>query len=203
MLTTLEEKIAYAVAFCTAFAPCDTGEASFAWLTQDYGGKGTTCCYLAHVLAWALGCRSPWVNTSKTGCTYHVGENVSRIWNQGRHPFVPYKPNTTPPRGSIVFISNGPPTTEHVFIFDEEKIEGERKYWYEWDAGQKNLEMEECMRRKKRLRSGDHVGDRKIVGWIPLDNVVCTEDEFEVAKVFGYGGIPNLRDPFTGEVKSV
>jgi len=203
MLTTLEDKKAYARKFCEAFAPSDTGEFHFDWLTKDFGGKGTTCGYLVHNLAWALGCRQRWVNTSKPGCKYRIGENVIAI--AGAPVFKAYDAKagvTVPPEMSIVFISNNSTVTEHLIVMEKEVIEGERRVWYSWEAGKKNSEMKECLRKCRRVRSGSMLSDRAIKGWIPLEDIDCTEDEFDLTELFGVSG-PSLsnRDPYTGEAR--
>lgn len=205
-LTAIEEKFTYVQQLCDMLAPCDTGEPIFdKWVAEDFGGKGTSCGFLVHRVRYALGERGPLVNVSLPGCTYKPGENLSTVWNKGRTPFVNYGRSRTLPRGSIVYVNNGAHSTEHVEIIDEIIDNGDGTWRaVVWAAGQPNDKGRECMRKKVRDFSPATglLGGRKVVGYIPLENIVCTEeplDILELANEFGVLDRPT-RDPYTGKL---
>jgi hypothetical protein len=183
MLTTLKDKEEYIRKFCTTFVPSDTGDYRFKWLVADWGGKGTTCGYLAHRMAWAMGCRQNWVNCSLEGTKYRNALNISLIWNSGKPPFTLFKKGMTPPFGAITFVSNGNTYTEHVEVFDRIDAQG---HWRMWAAGQSSDDGE-CAREKTRVFDGVNLGGRRLYGWIAPDNILCTEDEWSIEAFTGYG----------------
>jgi len=173
-----------------AYVPSDTGDGRFDEIAQDYRGKGTTCGYLCHWLLWRLGCADRNIVNRKApnGYTYRVGQNISRIWNNGRLPFVRVL-NTgriaageRPEKGDIVFIAmpGGAATSEHVFVFLEEFQRNGRIYWRGADAGQRNAAKQECARYSQRelliqgknavVRSSNGT-ERTVFGWLPLRNL--------------------------------
>lgn len=172
---TADEVGDYAVDAITRYLPNDTGDPCFAEIAKDFGGKGTTCGFLVHWLLW----RIRYLNASITnrtekedGLKYVSGANISRVFNSGRAPFRMYKKGTTPSPGDICFVSNGPPITEHVFVFLREEIKDGKKYWVIGEGGQKNDEGQECMRINTKPWDGTFItgktGPKKLMGWIPI-----------------------------------
>ena len=170
-----------------AYVPCDTGDAKFAQIAQDYTGGGTTCGFLCHWLMWRLGCNdAKIVNRREPGFTYVDGQNISRIFNLGREPFIKVigtnlmQQGLEPALGDIVFIKehpNGPQNTEHVFVFLEKEVRDGKIFWKTGETGQKNSRGQECGRLKERelklgsQRDGRVTGnapERNVFGWISL-----------------------------------
>lgn len=163
----------------TTYVPSDTGDEMFTEIAKDYGGAGTTCGFLCHWLMWRIGCRDPKVvnrNEPKDGLRYAVGQNISKIYSGGY--FERFKPGTEPKYGDIVFTSNGPPLTEHVFVFLSSEVRDGKKVWHSADAGQRNDAGRQCARFRKRTLTGRELvtsaGLRKIQGWIPIDSLPLT-----------------------------
>lgn len=162
-----------AVALLNQYVPSDYEDKEFQEVINgDYGGGGTTCGFLVHWLMWRLGCRvKGLVNRTDAECglNYVIGKNISRVrWN----PFFEIYSGGLPQPGDIVFISNGPSNTEHVFCFLEEN-DG---VWTSADAGQPHPETgKQCARiRERTLKRGSLVSTfstRKIQGWISLDKL--------------------------------
>jgi hypothetical protein len=176
----------HAGALITAYVPSDTGDPKFQHLAKDYGGIGTTCGFLCHWLMWRLGCTNTnIVNRNEPGFKYIVGQNIARVWNAGKKPFINVtgtslmQQGLRPAYGDIVYIkqSNGPLDTEHVFVFLEEFIKDGKIFWRTAEAGQKNSQNKQCARIKEReLKLGKTKGaklsgnspEREIIGWISL-----------------------------------
>lgn len=166
-----------AVELLTKYVPSNYDDPAFQEIINgDYGGGGTTCGFLAHWLMWRLGCRvNGLVNRTDPdgGLSYVNGKNVARIrWNSY---FQVYKGGTPLP-GDIVFISNGPPATEHILIF----LKSEGGVWTSADAGQTNAEdgKQYAAIRERPLRKGGLVSptmtSRQVQGWIPIDTLPLT-----------------------------
>jgi len=157
----------------SAYVPSNTGDARFAEITIDYGGKGTTCGFLPSWLHWRLGCRKKeYVNRTdeKYGLSYKTGQNMSFVFNGGKAPFKLYAVGVLPERYDTVFISDGlwgkdhNTNTEHVCLFIRQEYENGKYYWVTADSGQKNDDGKECARIVRRIVSGDILGGRKIIG---------------------------------------
>lgn len=160
---------------CLYLLPCDDGDEAFRWITKDWGRKGTTCGFLVAACMWLVGVRSKIVNRDADGTKYTVGGNVSRVFNGGRHPFTFHKGDMRPEPGAVVFISNGPPNTEHVCIFWKE----EGDFWWTFDGGQSSG-GKECMRACKRRYTAGALGGRKVVGYIQPTDMPLSEEEIDV-----------------------
>lgn len=165
----------FAVEWAKKMVPNDTGDEKFKFIAKDFGGKGTTCGFLPHALMYVLGCRDPkQVNRTEPGLKYIPGWNLRQIWNAGRAPFKRFSLGSKPEPGDIVYVSNGPPNTEHVFVFLGAVIENGVTYWLSADGGQRNTKNQECMRLAKRKQSGRLIGSRAIMGWLPLKSLKLT-----------------------------
>lgn len=129
----------FLVDLLAAYLPCNEGDDKHKEIAKDYAGKGTTCGFLVHWALWRIRFLDPHI-TNRTepddGLKYHDGANISRVWNGGKPPFKRFNRGDTPETGDIVFISNGPPLTEHVCIFLSSKTEGGVTRWTTADGGQ-------------------------------------------------------------------
>jgi hypothetical protein len=170
-----------------SYLPCDTGDAKFSHIAKDYTGGGTTCGFLCHWLMWRLGCNNnKIINRQESGFKYVDGQNISRIFNSGKPPFVKVigtnlmQQGLQPELGDIVFIKqhpNGPQKTEHVFVFLEKAVSSGKILWATGEAGQKNSSGQECARLKQReLKLGSkrdatvtgNSPERNVFGWLSL-----------------------------------
>lgn len=188
----------YILTLCQLLCPCDEGDEPFEWMAKDFGGSGTTCGFLPSAVMYALGVRDRIVNRSEpeAGLVYRPGANISAIFNQGKHPSILFQRGMQVPPGSIFFVSNGPPTTEHVGILW--KIE--QGVWHTFDAGQQNAQGKECMRARRRTFLAGALDGRKLVSFIPPDNLKLTAEPLDYTKLFSEAWWPKpARDPYTGK----
>lgn len=162
------------------YVPFIQGDSKFAEVCKDFGGSGTTCGFLCHWLMWRLGCRDPKiVNRSdpSSGLKYRIGMNIAMIYRGGGSPWVTMKPGMTPQPGDVCLVSNGPSSTEHVFVFVSQEIDIDGSiHWNTADAGQRDpsgpfVAAKWC----RRKLVGNVLGDRKVMGWIPLAQLNYTE----------------------------
>lgn len=91
--------------------PADIGDPIFSEVARDYGGMGTTCGYLASWLLYSLG-KTEHVNRTSERTSYRIGANIAAV--RQNPAFVLWRPGLRPSPGDIVFLSDGPPDTEHV-----------------------------------------------------------------------------------------
>jgi Putative peptidoglycan binding domain/OmpA family len=201
--TSLQELRTFAECLVREYVPSDTGDSKFNQIAKDYGGMGTTCGFLCHWLLWRLGCTNREIvnrNEPDGGYVYRIAQNISRLWNLGRTPFLSTYNNSRlpdgnrPQAGDLVFIKTNPADTtgagEHVFVFLQEINENGIIFWESADAGQRNSANQECARIVKRRfdlgsRGGtlsNQFGTRHVMGWLPLDNLQ-------------FGSRPMLDDP--------
>jgi hypothetical protein len=186
---------------CLYLLPCDDGDEAFEWITKDWGGGGTTCGFLPSALMWLVGVRSELCNRTDPAykMRYVDGANMARIFNRGRHPFTLHKTGATYPPGTILFVSNGPPITEHVCVLDS--IEGDK--WTVYEGGKKNRAGKECMRKAEgRVVAGASFRGKKIVGGIQPHHLPLVAEEIDVAHVVSSAWASRpARDPYTGELQ--
>lgn len=162
-----------AMELLSRYVPFQKGDAAFNEVCRDFGGSGTTCGFLCHWLMWRLGVRDPkivnWTDPA-AGLKYTPGMNIAKIYRGGASPWQHMQVGLTPERGDIVLVTNGPPATEHVFIFETTETDADGKvFWHTFDAGQLDPSGKyvAASRRRRELK-GDVLGDRKVAGWIPL-----------------------------------
>ncbi len=156
--------------------PSDMGDAKFSKIIGDMYhegvGAGTTCGFLTSYLIYELGVRAPEIvnrNDTAAGLSYHIGENISRLvsgakalraWREGAAGIKP---------GDIYFVSNGPPATEHVGVFDSQP---DATHWKTADAGQTNSQGRQAARYVIRDFDGVHLGtpngQKVIQGYIDI-----------------------------------
>jgi len=165
----------YIVQLCKLNVPSDYGDAKFKVICRDFvKGYGTCCGFVPHWALFEAGCRMKFISRTEpeAGITYRVGRNINLLWNNGNPPFKRFVRGTTPPPGATVYVSNGPPNTEHVFIFEEAVTDDQGKVWWKgFHGGQTNPKTgEQCIRAKQLPLDGRLVGGRGIIGWLdPAD----------------------------------
>lgn len=171
----------FAMELISKYVPSTTGDPRFAEIIKNYGGNGTTCGFLCHWLIWRLGCRdSTLVNRSEPadGLHYVDGANISRIFNT--HYFVHYKVGMVPSKCDILFLSNGPPSSEHVLVSSEvDDVYSDPPIWTGANAGQRDkLTGKQCAFFIDRVFSNGrliHDGVVKgIMGWINIAKLPLT-----------------------------
>lgn len=157
------------------YVPFDQGDAKFAEVCKDFGGGGTTCGFLVHWGMWRAGERRPNLvnrNEPADGLRYVDGANMSKFFRGGAAPFVRMSTGDVPPPGSFLFLTNGPPNTEHLCVFEYQEVKDDGTvWWHTFDAGQTNGAGKQCARKTSRqLASKQLVGayrNRTVAGWIP------------------------------------
>lgn len=160
----------------TDYLPCQEGDEKFAEIAKDWTGGGTTCGFLVHWLLFRLGYRNAHVvnrNEPEAGLKYVDGANISRVWCGGHPPFQRFKMGTLPEKGDILFLSNGPPNTEHVEVFMDAEQREDGLYWRMAAGGQTGKNGKQAMHTVTRKQVGRTlVGSsgvsKGIQGWIPI-----------------------------------
>jgi len=180
---------------CIALTPCDQGDDCFKWIAKDWGGVGTTCGYFASAVMWLVGVRGRIVNRSDAGCRYVVGANVSAIFNAGRYPFTFHKAGRTYPPGTILFLSEGPPKTEHLVVM----AETDGSTWSIYQGGGQGPKGE-AMRKKDLVYDGrNRLGGRTLVGGILPEDMPIRAEETDVAHVLPLSWFERpTYNPYTG-----
>lgn len=183
---TPEEASTYALELLKMYVPFEPGDPKFSEVCRDFEGRGTTCGFLCHWLMWKLGVRDPQiVNRTDASCglKYKPGLNISMIFRGGKAPWRKMQIGSVPEPGDVCFVSNGPPSSEHVFVFISQEVDDSGKiFWNTADGGQpaangKFVAGKFC----QRALNGVRLGDRSVVGWIPLRGL-----KFEVPAVVGF-----------------
>lgn len=168
-----EEASTYAMELLKLYVPFEPGDAKFKEVCKDFGNSGTTCGFLCHWLMWRLGVRDPSVvNRSEPsdGLKYIPGMNIAMIFRGGKAPWRKMKAGDTPEPGDVCLVSNGPPATEHVFVFVSQEVDANGAvFWNTADGGQlapngKYVAGKFCRRQLK----GTTLGSKTVWGWIPL-----------------------------------
>jgi hypothetical protein len=154
-----EEEIRdFALAVCEALLPSEVGAPQFEWMTQGRSRIAklnrklfSTCGELAMCVLYCIGYRGTVLNRDLSPVEdgairkYQYGQNMAWICGNSRQSraareklWVKCRPLATSPNpGDILFVSNGPPRTEHVSIFvsSEANVDGTEE-WTVWQAGQ-------------------------------------------------------------------
>jgi hypothetical protein len=159
------------------FTAIAQGRAEAAQKTKSFF---STCGELGMFLLHQMGYRGPILNRTllqdRDGedRKYRWGQNMARLYGAAREHghFVDFKDNTPKP-GDICFVSNGPPKSEHVFVFKGQYLEGEATYWESYDAGQTTdgKKWNQCSKICRRRVVGRRVGDRTCYGWVDISSV--------------------------------
>jgi len=168
-----------ALAIVNEVVPSNYGDPKFTRIIDgmytEGPGAGTTCGFLASYLLFSLGCRAPEIinrNDPESGLKYQIGANISRLiggakalgaWRVGPAGIKP---------GDILFLSNGPPATEHVGIFMRAP---DALHWETADAGQTNAQGHQAARKVLRTfdgaRLGTPNGTKTIQGYVDIEAV--------------------------------
>lgn len=180
-------KRAFAMKLMERFVPCDyrdkkmweitQGRAQAARETNDFF---STCGELVMFLLYRMGYRYKILNRTLTKddggpSKYQYGANMNRIFGTSKKEcvWVPFKQGMTPNPGDCCFISNGPPSTEHVFVFKKQFVKDGELYWQTYDAGQGGRITQAAKVCEKKVK-GTRVGGRTCYGWINIDRLVLT-----------------------------
>lgn len=204
ILTTENEIRTLAIGICEALLPSAVGDPRFEWMTQ---GRSlackksrtffSTCGELAMAVLFCLGYRGPVLNRNLRPDVdgakrqYQFGQNMAWIygaekWRKSAKEgiWVKCRPfHNAPGLGDILFVSNGPPRTEHVSIFAGTKEEGvdpkeSGSVWKVWQAGQGGtLDQhggpgEPTFSIIGRGRVIGKLNDRQLHGWIDVGKLV-------------------------------
>lgn len=176
-----ESRRRYAVALLRRYLPSKVGDDKFKEITQGRAEAAkktksffSTCGELAMFLLERLGYLGPMLNREIKGdgatyksIDYRYGMNMSyiRYRSEREGAWVQFDGDNTPKTGDILFVSNGPPSTEHVCIL--KNIVGTT--WNTFDAGQYtgsnlNQEAHEC----SRVLTNFLLGTRRLHGWVDI-----------------------------------
>ena len=174
---------AFAIELLQRYVPSKVGSARFNEICQGRAEAAkssesffSTCGELAMFMWDRLGYRGLILNRAVTLPTgvirkYAYGKNMTYIrYDSGKERcWVTYHQGKLPHPGDVLFVSNGPPKTEHVCIFHRVKEDGE---WETFDAGQydSNHLDQECEIKSRRFHS-PLLGDRKLHGWVDLSKL--------------------------------
>ena len=194
----------YAMRLIKDKVPFHRDDATYKEIVETTGWRktptnpGTTCGFLCHWLMWKLGVGDPkilnWPDPSRNA-EWKVGQNISKIWNGGKPPFVqitqPYAPPAKqnpvvnmlelggsmsiggPQPGDSVFIREpgGPGGSEHVFVFLRARKTATGLEWDTAEAGQEHG-TDAKLKVRTVMLSGNIRGHTKISGNDPIRNVI-------------------------------
>lgn len=135
-------------------------------------GFGSSCGFVPSYLWYMLGVTDCNIlNRDTSDCQYIPGANISKIYNGGRALGVWVDDlSQTPKRGDVVFCSNGPPNTEHVFVIKD--VVGDT--WYSWDGGHPSADaMSEASRAFNGAQLQFLGGPRTVKGWVDLERLLA------------------------------
>jgi len=148
----------HALAVCAVLLPSGVGDETFEWMTQGRSLAAkkvrsyfSTCGELAMCVLYCLGYRGKVLNWELTPMrdqekrAYRYGQNMAYIYGAGKGRrsaqeglWVKCRPgHNAPGKGDVLFVSNGPPRTEHVSVFEGVKARGpgSDETWTVWQAG--------------------------------------------------------------------
>lgn len=186
-----ESRRRYAIALLRQYLPAKVGDEKFHEITQGRAEAAkksksffSTCGELAMFLLERLGYAGKALNRDLIGdgpdrpsFQYRYGMNMSylRYRSEREGAWVQFDGDNAPRSGDILFVSNGPPNTEHVCIL--KNIVGD--VWNTFDAGQyktDRLEQEahECARK---LAHGK-LGTRQLHGWVDINKLKLTRTAY-------------------------
>lgn len=161
------------------YVPSKVGDPTFEEITQGRSLSAkrsksffSTCGELAMFTLERIGYRGQILNRTLTEekhgirRSYRFGMNMHYLYGRAQSEgcFVRMKEGMVPNLGDICFISNGPSTTEHVFVFSHAESDNE---WESWDAGQ-GSRMEQEAKVCLRKVIGNRVGGRVCYGWVNI-----------------------------------
>jgi len=180
-------KRAYAMKLMSLYVPSDYTDKRFEEITQGRAQAArktnsffSTCGELVMFLLYRMGYRGPILNrdlAKEDGGPrkYAYGQNMSRIFNTSKKEgvWVPFKQGMTPNPGDCCFVSNGPPRSEHVFVFKEHFVRDGSLYWRTYDAGQGGR-VTQAAKVCERQVKGTRAGGKSCYGWINIDRIELT-----------------------------
>lgn len=167
-----------AIAACKNVVPSHYPLDAFQEMT---GGKfqpgfGSSCGFLTSYALMAVGCRDTRIlNREVDGLAYTPGDNISRLVN-GAKALGCWRTmaDGEPDVGDLIFCSNGPPLTEHVFVLSS----NDGDHWHSYDGGSPAADhSQENVR--QRVGSDGLVfinGPRKVQGYVDLPCVPLSAD---------------------------
>jgi len=193
----------HSVAACKALLPSRVGDRRFEWMTQGRsaamkaaGKLYSTCGDLGGAVLWCLGYRGPALNRD-----LEEGDGGPRRWKVGLNIyhltgkpavddglFVRWRTDLLPGMGDLLYVSNGPPRTEHVSILerkDTELTDEEQRTipdgceaWIVWQAGgggvfdQHGSQGRSVYALRNPKRPHAELNGRRLVGWLSMANLV-------------------------------
>lgn len=175
-------KRAFACALMDLYVPSDYRDDKFFEITQGRAQAArktnnffSACGELVMFLLYRMGYRGKILNRKLTEGidgmkrSYRYGANMSRIFSTSKKEgvWVPFIKGNTPNPGDCCFVSNGPPKTEHVFVFGEQYVKDGHLYWSSWDAGQGGRITQAAKKRERKV-VGKKVGGKTCHGWINI-----------------------------------
>lgn len=178
----------FAMLLMTRYVPSRVGSPAFTEVTQGRADRAlqsksffSTCGELCMFLLQQMGYRGPILNRDLPkgdgDRKYASGKNMNYlVWrSRDEKVWVPFAGELTPKPGDICFISNGPPATEHVFVFKQELESG---LWESFDGGQQfgGKKWNQCAEVKQRRLVGKKLGGRTLHGWVDISLLELTAD---------------------------
>lgn len=187
-LYTEKSKREFCMTLMDMYVPSKVDEDSFLAISQGRAeavkkekGFFSTCGELAMFELHQMGYRGPILNRTLTkdrdgvSRRYKWGANMARLLGTAKKNgnFVQFKNGNTPNPGDICFVSNGPPRSEHVFIFARQHIKDGALYWESYDAGQTfgGKKWNQCAKIKMRKVVGTKVGGKTCHGWVDISSL--------------------------------
>lgn len=134
-------------------------------------GFGSSCGFLTSYVLLQIGVRDERIlnrDVPEYGLKYTPGDNISRLVNGGKTlgAWRTVENDGEPLPGDLVFCSNGPANTEHVFCFRS----SDGVNWNSYDGGHPSAD--EANEATRPLLSGARLsffgGPRKIVGYVDI-----------------------------------
>lgn len=173
-----------AIAACQRVVPSRYPDAAFQEMTggKFAAGFGSSCGFLASYVLMTIGCRDARIlNREVDGLVYTPGDNISRLVHgaQALGCWRTLADGGTPLPGDIPVCSNGPPSSEHTFVFESSQLDASgNEFWTSYDGGSPTADSSSrhVMGAGARERIGAAQlafigGPRGILGYIDLDLV--------------------------------
>lgn len=167
-----------AIAACQHVVPSQYPRAEFQEMT---GGKfepgfGSSCGFLTNYVLMAIGCRDARIlNREVDGLAYMPGANISRLVG-GAKTLGCWRTMSEgePTTGDLIFCSNGPPSTEHVFVLSS----NDGDHWHSYDGGSPAADRSQENTRQRVGADGLVFinGTRRIQGYVDLECVPTSAD---------------------------
>lgn len=182
-----------ALAYIKTYIPCDIRSAKLFEITQGLAQRAkkegkflSTCGFVAFWLGYRLGCRDlTWLNRDLPETTtyeYINGLNMSKFDGGGRKAgyVINWDRGASPELCDMLFLSNGPPKTEHVCVWLGERYEGTKVFWNTADGGQIDANNDQCAKLVERELIHERSclmtvnGPKKIIAVLKLNRLKLT-----------------------------